>query len=180
LSTAIAGYPLNATLSSLALSRFVQSYPEQLARIVPQPVADAEQIVTVTPSVSEVTLTAGGADLAVTIRIGPGYHINAHEPGLANLIPLELGITGAQGIALTAVYPTGEPYQGGLKIHTGELIVPVHLRMTGPVTGTPRLVAQYQVCTDQACLAPLSTTLPVEIKAAPTPQGTVGPVNPAG
>ena len=99
----------------------------------------------------------------MTLRIGEGYHINAHEPGQANLIGLSVRVIGAEGVVARPDYAEGELYEGEIRVHRGTVTVPVHLERTGAVSGEPKLAVTYQVCTDRVCLAPTTEVLPVEI-----------------
>jgi hypothetical protein len=120
--------------------------------------------VVVEASAQRVEVPAGTpASVDLTLRIDKGYHINAHEPGQANLIGLNVLIVGAEGLVARPDYAEGELYEGQIRIHRGTVTVPVHLERTGEVTGEPKLAVTYQVCTDRVCLAPTTETLPVEI-----------------
>jgi len=109
------------------------------------------------------------AELQVTLRIAEGYHVNAHEPGLAFLVPLDVSLTGSGGVAADVTYPRGERFKGAfadeeMRVYTGAVVVTIRLQQTGAITGWPQLVLTYQVCTDEVCLAPKTEVLPVVIQ----------------
>ncbi len=164
ISNSIAENPVAAAGSTLALSRMIENYPERLAAMAPASMPAAAETVTVRASTDSISVSAAvPASLDVTLRIGDGYHINAHEAGLPSLIPLVIQITGGQGLVARPAYPAGEPYQDEIRVHHGTVTVPVVIRQVGTVTGTPKLQVIYQVCTDRLCLAPSTIELDVEI-----------------
>ncbi len=106
--------------------------------------------------------------LNITITIDAGYHINAHQPGLENLIPLELVLIDGEGLSLLVDYPAGVAINGPLgemSLHEGQITLPVILQRTGDIVGQPQLMLTYQVCTEQACLQPETIPVPLMITA---------------
>ncbi len=166
LSSALAENPVSAAQSVLALHRLAETHPQHLAAAVPATMPDGAQPVTITPSAESVTVVPGiPATIELVITIADGYHINAHEPGLANLIGLDVQVVGAQGLTATAAWPAGELYQGEIRVHKGTVSVPLRIEQTGSVSGEPQLGIVYQVCTDKVCLMPTTAVLPVQIAA---------------
>ncbi len=164
ISNSVAESPVGAVLSTLALWRLTKDYPDRLtaAASASRP-ADAEAV-TIETGTNSVSVAEGtNAAIDITLRIADGYHINANKPGLANLIPLIIQVTGGQGIVAEAAYPAGELFEGEIRVHHGTVRIPVTIRQVGPVTGTPRLQVIYQVCTDRVCLMPTTTELDVQI-----------------
>jgi uncharacterized protein len=164
ISGALAESPVNAALAVLALHRFVQRHPEALSGpgTARPPGATALRIEPDVPKL--VVPQKGTARLNLTLRIAEGYHVNAHEPGLPGLVGLTVYLDGGQGLALETQYPVGELYQGQIRVHRGSITLPVTLRRSGPGEGKAKLALVYQVCSDRACLAPATTTVPVEIE----------------
>jgi len=164
ISNSVAESPVGAVLSTLALSRLTKDYPERLAAAAPASRPDDGAVVVIETDTETVSVGKGtDATINVTLRIADGYHINANEPGLANLIPLVIQMTGGQGVVAVPAYPAGELFQGEIRVHHGTVRVPVTIRQVGPITGTPRLQVFYQVCTDRVCLMPSTTELDVQI-----------------
>jgi uncharacterized protein YyaL (SSP411 family) len=165
LSGAVAASPVSTALATLALARIAEDHPQRLAA-APAPAPAAPRPVQIEASAGRVEVLPGTpARLELTLRIGEGYHINAHEPGQANLIGLSVQVVGAEGLAVRPEYADGELYEGEIRIHRGTVTLPVHVERMGAVSGEPRLAVTYQVCTDRVCLAPTTETLPVEIVA---------------
>ena len=52
------------------------------------------------------------ATLPLRVEIDPGFHVNAHEPGVEGLIPLEVRIEGSRAVRVAVEYPAGTPYRG--------------------------------------------------------------------
>lgn len=104
--------------------------------------------------------------LILKITIAPGYHINAAMPGDDTLIPFKVHLISGTGVAVYADYPPGTPYgvNHEIRVYAGSFELPIVLERTGPWTGTPLLAVTYQACTDQACLAPRTVELDVELE----------------
>jgi len=163
ISNSVAESPVSTVLSTLALSRLTKDYPERLT-VAPVSGPGENEAVVIELSTETVSVADGkSAALDVTLRIADGYHINANTPGLANLIPLIIQVTGGRGIVAVPAYPEGELFQGEISVHHGTVRIPVTIRQVGPVTGTPRLQIIYQVCTDRVCLMPTTTELALRI-----------------
>ncbi|MCL4221975.1 MAG: thioredoxin domain-containing protein [Phycisphaerales bacterium] len=122
--------------------------------------ADAEEVL-VTPDRPGV--------VQVELRIKPGYHIAAADPGTggsAGLVPLRVGLVKGQGVAVYADYPEGEPYgpDSALRVHTGTIAFSVaieHAPGVGAGPGDPVLGITFQPCTDTECLEPRTLTLDI-------------------
>ncbi len=167
ISAAIARGPFNTALATLGLKRMIAGDP-QILTTQPAPAVPSD-MVTVQVSTEAVSLAPGrDAELQITLRIAEGYHVNAHEPGLAFLIPLDVRLIGSGGVAAHAKYPKSEPFRGAfadeeMRVYTGAVVVTVRLEQTGKIIGRPQLVLTYQVCTYKVCLAPKTEVLPVVI-----------------
>jgi hypothetical protein len=162
-----------ASVTSLdALRRIAALHPGRLAPDAPAPGAPITSAglhsapVRLRASVKELHLAPGAsAAFEVTLDLAPGYHVNAHEPGIHYLIPLEVALSGGAGVTLEADYPAGEQYagpEGSMVVHHGRVTIPVRATRTGDLAGTPTVTVTYQVCTDQSCLAPRTEALPVK------------------
>jgi uncharacterized protein YyaL (SSP411 family) len=170
LSSRIRRSPRSMPLATVALHRFLERYPDRVPGGSPGPPGPAAAPEPVKITLSQRTIAvspdAPGA-LRVSLRIDEGYHLNAHEPGVAGLIGLRVRVVG-QGLALEVEYPPGEPFRNrlfadDLLVHTGIVTLPLTVRQIGPWEGRAALVVTYQVCTDQVCLQPVERGLPVEI-----------------
>jgi len=167
ISNSIAENPVGTAISTLALSRMLESYPDRLAEATPPAIGSTIDAVTIRTSARTVSVALDSpATLEITLEIADGYHINAHEPGLPSLIPLTVRLTNGQGLTLQPAYPPGESYQDEIRVHHGTVSLPVTIRQVGPVQGTPRLQLVYQVCTDKVCLIPSTPELDVRIDVA--------------
>ena len=71
-------------------------------------------------------------------------------------------------VELEVDYPAGVLFAGPLGemyVHHEAVTIPVRLQRVGEITGRPRIMVTYQVCTDQACLAPETRAAPIQIEA---------------
>ena len=174
LSSRIRRSPRSTALATASLHRFLDRFPERVAGqapdapLPPDAPSPPDAPVEVALSSGTVTVSAGAPGaLQVTLKIDDGYHVNAHEPGVAGLTGLTIRLVG-RGLALEVEYPQGEPFRNKLfedelLVHTGTVTIPLTVQQTGPWQGRARLVLTYQVCTDQVCLQPAQALLPVKI-----------------
>jgi hypothetical protein len=73
-------------------------------------------------------------------------------------------------VAVYADYPAGDAMQGPVgpvRVHRGELELPVVLERRGRWTGKPVLTVTFQACSESECLRPTT----VELDIALDPQG---------
>lgn len=109
------------------------------------------------------------AKLSLVLRVAPGYHIVAADPGEAGvrLHALRVGISGGEGVSVYADYPAGEalgePGGGGVLVHRDRVEFDVVLERTGAITGRPMIVVSFQACTEAECLRPGRVELDVAI-----------------
>lgn len=143
------------------------------------PAAETLVNVTATP----VTLSAGASGMAVvTLRILPGWHINANPPALEYNIPTVVALQSRAGVQSgKAVYPAGQSQKLSfedqpLLVYDGavEVRVPIAAAL-GATNGkhTLRGTVEYQGCNDQVCLAPTTVnfTLDVTVTGGAAPSG---------
>jgi len=100
-------------------------------------------------------------------RVEPGFHINSHTPKDELLIPTELKLDNAGGVAvLGEQYPAGSAFRlmvgsgETLDVYQGEFRVLVKLSV-GPGARDLTGSLHYQACDGAACFPP--KTLPVKI-----------------
>jgi hypothetical protein len=180
-SAFVSATPVGAANSTRALLRLLAADggPAALAAVLPPPgekVAPAEEHadpVGIFASVSKVEIgenQPGG--LVLQVRVAPGYHVNAADPGPGgeDLIGLRVKVINGTGVTAYADYPRGEEYrpkwaEGAeeIRVYTGTVSIPVALERSGAWTGRPILAVTYQTCTDTACLAPRTVEIDVAI-----------------
>ena len=113
----------------------------------------------------------GFVELPLRIEIDPGYHINAHDPGVAGMTGLTVGVEGSDAVRVDVLYPAGQAYTGAaapagetLMVHEGAVELTLRLSRTGKAwSGRPIILVTYQACTDSACLRPRTVELDVAI-----------------
>ncbi len=165
ISTQLSQSPVSTALATVALKRFVGEHPLRAAALSSLTRVDQE-VVQFTTSTAEVRVSEDApAEFEVTLTIAQGYHINAHEPGQAYLIGLNVRMLGGDGLEIELDYPEGELYRDEIRVHHGTVTLPVRITRIGEMTGEPKLTVTYQVCTDQLCLAPTTKAVPVTIVA---------------
>ncbi len=116
----------------------------------------------------QIRLAAGkSTPVALHFKVGPGLHINSHDPKDTFLIATDFSIPAGTGVQLDkAEYPVGVDFSpaGDLKmkinVYTGEFVI--QTRITAPA-GDHLVQAQlrYQACDQSQCMPP--KTIPVVI-----------------
>ena len=120
---------------------------------------------------------AGRATAEVTIA--PGWHVNAHTPRDAFMVPTTLTLVPPPGVTAGAVaYP--EPVERRLAVAGDKpvLLYEGAVRFTAPLEGTPaagapplRAVLRYQACDETRCLPPRNLELTASEPVAATTVG---------
>ena len=184
LSTPLADRPANSVLAARALLALLAVDADRVAAApavvdAADPPPDIDRPARPRPASSEPLQVeadpkrfrlADGAEVTIDVEItvAPRYHVNAHEPGIDYLIPLEITLQNGAGLEIEVAYPAGETYngpEGVMKVHHGTVTIPVTVRRVGPITGRPRLMLSYQVCDDKVCLAPDTKRIPIAVIA---------------
>jgi len=105
--------------------------------------------------------------LEMHFRVAPGYHVNSHTPRSELLIPTELALQPAGGVAAGKLeYPAGTDYsfpsQPGekLDVYTGDFSVKLPVEAKAGEHTLSGLL-RYQACDRAACYPPKS--LPVQV-----------------
>jgi hypothetical protein len=115
--------------------------------------------------------------LAVVMKIRPGFHVNARQVSAEYLIPTDLRAETPEGLHLGEVaYPKGTlqtftfSKNKQLNVYTGTVILHVPLRVlaTAPV-GAQYLTFKlhYQACSTEICLPPVTKEVPATINVVP-------------
>ena len=132
----------------------------------------ADPPVQVYADVDRAVVKAGApATVELELRIKDGFHINAHDPNVADLVGVDVRIEGGSGVRAMVAYPAGTklktqwaPKDERPMVHEGDLRLTVTLERTdGAWQGEPKLVVEYQACTDRMCMEPTKTTLQIAI-----------------
>lgn len=173
LSSAIAESPVGAANAVRSLLNLVQSGAVADGTAEPGEAEAGSKKEGFTPVeifATEERITVGKdrpGSLRLVLKIAPGYHINAAEPGVKELVGLRVWIANGGGIAVYADYPRGEAYgpDGAARVHHKSVEFDVAVEQTGPITGRPLLAVTFQACTDRECLAPMTAELAVGIDA---------------
>lgn len=114
-------------------------------------------------------------DLAVVLKIRPGFHVNAHEASEDFLIPTEITAELPSGFRAVATnYPKGElrKFQFSpkkLNVYEGSVTVRMKLEaLDSAPLGTQKLALKlrYQACTDEICLPPVTVPVTAEFHVA--------------
>lgn len=109
------------------------------------------------------------ASLTLFVRIAPGYHVIAAEPGtdVPGMFPFRVGIVHGSGVSAYADYPEGTafgvPGAGAVRVNEGEFELPVAIELDGEFGGTPLLSVAYQACNNCECLEPRTVEIDVAI-----------------
>lgn len=132
------------------------------------PTQDADAPVQMFASTDRVSISSSEpAIFHLVLRIAPGFHIIAANPGPAgsSLFPLRIDVIGGTGVTAYADYPAGTPSHADpdLLIHTGQIEFQVVLERTGEWSGRPLLTVTYQACTDTECRRATTVELDVAI-----------------
>ncbi len=177
LSAPIAAHPLGAANATRALVRLLTQKRSALDRALasattPSAASHAssdDAHVEILSAVDAVTVPINEpVGIVLRIRISPGYHLTAADPGegVVGLVPFAVHIVSGTGVSIFADYPAGVPYgpQQDILVYSGEFDLPIVLENSGEWSGTPIIAVTFQPCTDIACLAARTVELDVSIE----------------
>lgn len=101
-----------------------------------------------------------GADVELTLRIKPGWHVNAHQPLQDYLIPTTLKSVGTDWRIVRVEYPEATVEKLGfqkeaLALYQGDVLIRAELQgKAGSAMGGIPLELRLQTCSDRICLPP--------------------------
>jgi len=122
------------------------------------------------------------ARIAFQVRLGPGWHVNAHELKDQYLIPTALTLSPPDGVTVKeTVYPepvsiTLEGLNEVLLTYKEEFVIGVEIALAdGVAPGTLNLegTLQYQACDNKACYPPKTIPVSIALKVVPKEQALV-------
>lgn len=134
------------------------------------------KVVHVTPGESSYKVKRGGAaQLAVTISVDEGYHINSNRPTDKNLIPTALKLDRLPGLTTTPIlYPkakmqTFEFSPKPLSVFEGKTVLKFTARALSslaPGAQTLKGKLTVQACNNQQCLRPqtVDVSIPLQVE----------------
>jgi thiol:disulfide interchange protein DsbD len=152
-----------------ALLAFCLGTPGALAEDAPH-VLDASAA-----TVPDVVAPGGESRLTVTVRLTPGWHVNAHRPSEPYLIPTTLEVTPPPEVEVGDVtYPPGEERafafnpKKPLATYEGTFEVTAALRVTKEASvdraTLVRATLRYQACNDTRCLPPRTVDVMAQLQ----------------
>src|SRR5712692_4988935 len=137
----------------------------------------ATEIVEARAVVSPAPVLRGRAfEIAVVVKIRPGFHINAHEVNLDYLIPTEVEVQPPQGLRSRGfAYPPGalRKFQFSLNkllVYEGTVTFRGKFEAAANAPLGPQklpLVLHFQGCNEELCLPPAKITVVAEFVTAP-------------
>jgi hypothetical protein len=133
----------------------------------------------VTVEAPDLCVAAGGTAVArVTVRIRPGFHVQANPAAHEFLVPLTVDLPERLPVRVgLPLYPAGRPHRlrgavTDLSTYEGVVTVRVPLRVEGdPGEVREEVVAlsgslRYQACNDRLCLRPSTVPLRLVVRVA--------------
>jgi uncharacterized protein YyaL (SSP411 family) len=128
--------------------------------------------VTISVAPKQIDLSKGKTKLSVTLHVEESYHLNAHEMSSQGLVPTKLVLHDGDGLQFAVKYPSALSKQypfadEPIKVYEGKVVIEATIHKIGDAKAQPNLRLTYQACTDNACLAPKTIRLPVEISVGP-------------
>jgi DsbC/DsbD-like thiol-disulfide interchange protein len=137
----------------------------------PSEIVEARAVVSPAP-----VLRGRAFEIAVIVKIRPGFHINAHEVNLDYLIPTEVEVQPPQGLRSRGFsYPPGVLRKfrfspNKLLVYEGTVTVRGKFEASANAPLGPQklaLVLHFQGCNEELCLPPAKITVVAEFVTAP-------------
>lgn len=142
-------------------------------------IPSGREVVSPTAYVSLEPVARGAAfQLAVLLKIRPGFHINARKPSQEYLIPTDLRVNLPAGFKSTGeiAYPKGELKtfsfsKTPLNVYQDKVVLrlPVTAQSDAPL-GPQQipLKLRYQACSNEVCLPPVTLDVDAQFTVVPT------------
>lgn len=109
----------------------------------------------------------GATELALTITVEKGWHLNANDPDRPYLIPTTLEIDAPIGVTIRSIrYP--EPviralaFAPGAALRLYEGTFTIAVRVAGAPPGRFEASLGYQACNEETCLPPRTLAVPFD------------------
>ncbi|MGV6815196.1 MAG: thioredoxin domain-containing protein [Phycisphaerales bacterium] len=183
ISPSLAEFPMSSINSARAMIHMLEDEDDYAGLYafsgsegaVSEEVPTIDSPVTVLASTNSISVSDDvPTSFKIAIEIEDGYHIVAADPGDSEsaklLLPLRVGLTKGQGIAVYADYPEGESYGieslGRFMVNMGRIEFDVAVEKApgvGPTPGAPVIGVSFQACNDSACQAPRTVELDIAI-----------------
>ncbi len=146
-------------------------------------------LVRVEPVLVPQPVQPGGAiEVLVRVDILPGWHINAHAPAQAFLIPTRIELVLPPGFQVEERWPAPQTRKLGispapLELYEGLIEVVLRIRVGAEVPPSAYLVKgklHYQACNDEVCVPPASVEFefPLEVAPGEPAPGATAPTSP--
>ncbi len=113
------------------------------------------------------------AELWLELRIAPGFHVVAGDPGkgelASSLLAMRVFLLEGSGVRVFADYPEGEPWgEDRVLVHTGVVRVRAAMELDPDAAGEvpsarPLLGVRFQACDERSCRLPTTVELDVSV-----------------
>lgn len=123
------------------------------------------------------------AQITLSFRVAPGFHINSNHPNSELLIATALKLDPPTDLSLGNIrYPAGEQLSFAfspddkLSVYTGDFSVQATARTIGSIhAGSYRVHGElkYQACDNSACYPPKTVPVAFDVKVENAPSGKV-------
>jgi hypothetical protein len=133
-----------------------------------------QNVLTYAPPKTVTAKAGGAAEVALSLKLDAGYHVNSNTPSDPYLIPLRLTWNAGPLETVEIVFPTPRTEKFGfsqtpLSVFTGEFDIVTRFKVAKSANiGSGVLLGKlrYQACNDRMCLTPktIEVSLPIEIQ----------------
>lgn len=165
-----------------ALMRYLAVAPAAVKaaeQIRPEVLGKSKPLLRVQSMPSELDLSGVGGTVRVTITVDAPYHVNAHNPGLEGLVGMRFELRPVGSASLQVNYPRGTPRtfaysDAPIHVYEGKVVCDVTVSPGDAgeeYAAKPRLVLKYQICGDDACLAPAEIQVPLRFTGVADSEG---------
>jgi thiol:disulfide interchange protein DsbD len=126
-----------------------------------------------TPPKTVTAKPGGTAEVALTLKLDSGFHVNSNTPSNPYLIPLRLTWNPGPLETVEVIFPAPRTEKFGfsetpLSVFTGDFEILTRFKVAAAAalgSGTLTGKLRYQACNDRTCLTPktIEVTLPIDI-----------------
>ena len=164
-SQMMSGQPLAAVVATMHLDTLLKTHSEKFDGAW-EPAMGEESMVRMTCENSSVSIENGGSvTFEVKLQMAKGWHVNSNNPGNEFTIPLSFTSLD-DNVTISIAWPESEKMVSAgeqVSVFGGLLTIPITVTANENASGIVGIMARWQTCNEQTCLAAEDVRVPCAI-----------------
>ncbi len=161
----LSSQPIAVVVAAKHVDRFMKLHPEKFDS-APIFIADNDSTVKMRCEPANVSIPVGeSTTILVTLQMDRGWHVNSNKPGNEYTIPLSFTSLN-EGVSIEVKWPKSKKMVSAgerVMVFGGDISIPITLTASSSAAGKVTLMARWQSCNEDTCLAPEDNRVPCTI-----------------